>query len=699
MRISFFATLAAGLIASVIGVVPARAQNQTCPTAPNGDSTNKCASTKFVQQAIGAPGTVVNSFNGRSGVVTPQTGDYSFPQVSGIAGLAQGGLGGSQAGATANQIPVCPGGGGACVPTSVGGTGGFFDTICSSTIGQAWVRLSSGWGCLSLGYANPMWWGAKGNGVTFTANATIGSSSPNLSVSAGTFTNADIGKTIAVPGAGTAGAALVTTILSVTSTTSITLNANASTAISGISTTIFYGTDDTSAFTSAMAVGGLLFVPCNTYLVSSVLTLNFNNQSVSGAGRGCVVTKTVSATANVFAMGGALSNNTIAHLTVDRAVTATGGSGIDMTPSVGGAFLEDLAVYHHFVGLTLGNTDFSPIQDVFVGFGQSDGIVFTNGATGNAAAQWQLYNVTSGQNAGRGVRYQCNGTGAMSTGQINGLATFANSGVGIAFIGSATCPINGIRMINSFLGQDGNDEIFLSTFGAFPHAFTAVTVELAGTSATGPTLSTPASNTGDGFTISANEPLVTISNPVVNAMSLSGIRNNGSQVTVIGGTVANNGQAGAAPGIIADGRMIIEGVTIGNTGANTSQNFGVQIPVTGGDNSIISHNDIRNNATSPFSLVGGLTHTVITENLGYNPVGLTAGTSTGTSASTISAGSSSETHYITQSATFNAAVKSGATTLCTVATATVPCVIQLGPNESYSVTWATTQPTYSKFVH
>lgn len=69
-----------------------------------------------------------------------------------------------------------------------------------------------------------------------------------------------------------------------------------------------------------------------------------------------------------------------------------------------------------------------------------------------------------------------------------------------------------------------------------------------------------------------------------------------------------------------------------------------------------------------------------------------------TNASTITA-APPETHYITQSATFNAVVKSGSTTLCTVPSATVPCVVDLGPNESYSVTWSTTQPTYSKFVH
>ena len=73
--------------------------------------------------------------------------------------------------ATANQIPVYPGNGTNAVPTTIGGSGGLFDAICSSTIGQIWVRLSSGWGCTSLGYANPVWWGADPSGTNDSTTA------------------------------------------------------------------------------------------------------------------------------------------------------------------------------------------------------------------------------------------------------------------------------------------------------------------------------------------------------------------------------------------------------------------------------------------------------------------------------------------------------------------------------------------------
>lgn len=138
--------------------------------------------------------------------------------------------------------------------------------------------------------------------------------------------------------------------------------------------------------------------------------------------------------------------------------------------------------------------------------------------------------------------------------------------------------------------------------------------------------------------------------------------------------------------------------TLSNFNASSNTGFAILFSSTGISNTVINGGSIASNGGT-FSNSATGSGNVIQNIAGYNPVGLTAGTSTGTSASTITAGYSPETHYITQSANFNAVIKSGSTTLCTVPSATVPCVIDLGPNESYSVTWTTTQPTYSKFVH
>jgi hypothetical protein len=47
----------------------------------------------------------------------------------------------------------------------------FWDAFCSTTVGNFWVRMSSGWGCTSLGYANPAWWGADPAGAADSAPA------------------------------------------------------------------------------------------------------------------------------------------------------------------------------------------------------------------------------------------------------------------------------------------------------------------------------------------------------------------------------------------------------------------------------------------------------------------------------------------------------------------------------------------------
>lgn len=48
---------------------------------------------------------------------------------------------------------------------------GLFNAICSSAVGQVWVRASGGFGCTALGYANPIWWGADPTGATDSTSA------------------------------------------------------------------------------------------------------------------------------------------------------------------------------------------------------------------------------------------------------------------------------------------------------------------------------------------------------------------------------------------------------------------------------------------------------------------------------------------------------------------------------------------------
>lgn len=131
----------------------------------------------------------------------------------------------------------------------------------------------------ALGYTSIAWYGAVCDGIFQSnqnfdypaTNLSITSGTPNLLSSGSTFTSADVGKRIYVPGAGVAGAGLSTTILAFVDVTHVTLAVNASTTLAAVAATnaapFAYGTDDTTAIQTALnavPTGGTLFIPGKT---------------------------------------------------------------------------------------------------------------------------------------------------------------------------------------------------------------------------------------------------------------------------------------------------------------------------------------------------------------------------------------------------------------------------------------------------
>ena len=129
----------------------------------------------------------------------------------------------------------------------------------------------------------------------------------------------------------------------------------------------------------------------------------------------------------------------------------------------------------------------------------------------------------------------------------------------------------------------------------------------------------------------------------------------------------------------------------GNGGTPT----GITI-AAGATNGIVNSNVIRN-MTTP--LTASSASVRVTNNSGYNPVGTSAATTVGASPATITAGPSPETHYLNQSATNSATVAKGTHQIHQLTNATTWYVVDLGPFESYVVTWVTTQPTVVKDIH
>lgn len=118
---------------------------------------------------------------------------------------------------------------------------------------------------------------------------------------------------------------------------------------------------------------------------------------------------------------------------------------------------------------------------------------------------------------------------------------------------------------------------------------------------------------------------------------------------------------------------------------------------TGGAN--VQGNTFGGNSTNVSD--GGATN-VVANNVGFNPVGVTAAITVGASPATICAGDAPETDYFTQSATFGATVKLGSGSgplVGTMSAATVEVVTNLGPHECEVVTWATTAPVYQRSIH
>jgi hypothetical protein len=238
------------------------------------------------------------------------------------------------------------------------------------------------------------------------------------------------------------------------------------------------------------------------------------------------------------------------------------------------------------------------------------------------------------------------GPAQMTVGTFKNCATFANSGVGMGFLGSVGVPLQGVRVIGGFIGEDGNHEIYMDTYGD-QHLIEGVFLELAGTRTTGPTLSTPASGVGSGLTVTSNNGGIQITGVHANGNAEDGFFLSGTTHFLGNCRATNNGlslSAGRRNGVYSTGgRVIIMGGRYGNTGAGTSQQYAAYI--NDGNNLSIGFADLTGNSVAAWgagsaltyiSSVGNLPNTL---NVGLSPGGsvLIGGAATGgfTAAGTI----------------------------------------------------------------
>lgn len=169
---------------------------------------------------------------------------------------------------------------------------GSFTTLASNS--SANIRSSKGNFNVALNVKD---YGATGNGIVLTGNISINSGSSTLTVSTAAFVAGDIGKTIVIPGAGTAGADLITTIAVYISGTQVTTAVAASANVIGVTEIVAYGTDDTAALNTALAAitnNSAVDFGSGVYLHSG-LTFPASKTDVVLFGRGAMLYQTTNA--------------------------------------------------------------------------------------------------------------------------------------------------------------------------------------------------------------------------------------------------------------------------------------------------------------------------------------------------------------------------------------------------------------------
>lgn len=381
------------------------------------------------------------------------------------------------------------------------------------------------------------------------------------------------------------------------------------------------------AFQGAALFSKSIYIPPGTYLIDGTITVTLDGQRWYGDGFNAAIVKSNSTTLPMFTITEFLNNTVFESFQLTRSGTATSGAnGIDLTNKVvGQTRFQFLLVEKQWDGFALSSTDWSEVLDCIAQKNVNNGIYVRNKNTADAtsiACQWNITNTLSQMNGARGFFYQSqSGPAGMIVGPLKMCATFANSGVGVGFVGSSACKIYDVRILGGFYGSDGNTAVYVDTYGD-QHLIQNCFLERTGRDATGPTLATAASNTGSGLEVTANNDGVIINNVHSYENSLDGMALSATSSVVTGCRCDNNGKAssvGRRNGILLNaGRATITGLRAGNT-SGTSQSYGISI--ADGTNTAIVGADLTGNGVAATSvsansdsltIVGSLPNTINT---------------------------------------------------------------------------------------
>jgi hypothetical protein len=350
--------------------------------------------------------------------------------------------------------------------------------------------------------------------------------------------------------------------------------------------------------------GSIIFFPDGTYNLNTELNVPAQNGNrVKGAGpNNSIFNKNSTALTGIKFDGTGVVGWGAEDFRVNGlGGTQTAGYGVDMPGVVGQGRVRNLQIYDCWRGIGLGPTDFSWFDSCIVTNSYSHGIHIRNkDGLPAASLQWQNTNNLSQMNNGSGMIYEgvaATGLTQATAGKIEGYASFANFQYGFGALGVSAMAIKDIRLVNCFLGSDGQSGALFDTFGG-KHQITGGFFELIGRDSRGRNHAAAAPTLGgNGIELTANNDIVNIAGIHLDGNGSNGLLSSAGYVNIVGLTAINNGgklSAGQRNGIYhAAGEMCITGMMARGIGSSAQEHA---ITCWDGGHLTISGSDLRGNS-------------------------------------------------------------------------------------------------------
>ncbi|MBP1993104.1 hypothetical protein [Paenibacillus eucommiae] len=219
-------------------------------------------------------------------------------------------------------------------------------------------------------------------------------------------------------------------------------------------------------------------------------------------------------------------------------------NGIRTGQSSDYGLIENVMINKQYNGMHLQVTSYTRIEKLIISESANTGIYMTNGleSEGGGPCQYYLNDILFTMNKGFAIEVSPD-AGSMPIGNWSGILTFGNQKGGIILKAhSSIKAVHGLRLANSFLGQDGEKGGYpeITIEGGGMHNISDTFVEIGGVGANAPYLSHPdvpgilidagvttaqlnavyvANNTGSGLVIKGNHVLITASTFSTNGMN------------------------------------------------------------------------------------------------------------------------------------------------------------------------------------